>query len=302
MAEIFLTGATGLVGRHLVPALIQAGHTVRCLVRSDLWAARLRARGCQVVLGDLLRSQPWENFLGGTEIVIHLASLHKGLSSLIRRTNADGTVQLLRIAQASGVRKFLYLSTVTASNRLSWPYAHSIWLAEQAIQQSALTHTILRCSVIIGPGDPFLGGIIQIAQQWPVVPIIGSGQTKLQPVSVYDVVRCLLQIISVGTYANRTLTVGGPEILSYEQMVNAVLDVLHVKKRKLHLPRRATRFCVRWLERWGVHMPFAPGHFLSRDHIAASPAVIEEEFGFTPLSFRELLADIMRASGRVAHQ
>lgn len=294
MAEIFLTGATGLVGRQLVPALIRGGHTVRCLVRSDLWAARLQAQGCAVVLGDLLQPQPWESSL--TEIVIHLASLHKGPSSLIRRTNADGTLQLLRIAQESGVRKFLYLSTVTAANRPSWPYAHSIWLAEQAIQQSALAHTILRCSVIIGPGDPFLRGIIRTAQHWPVVPIIGSGRTKFQPVSVYDVVRCLLQIVSVGTYANRTLTVGGPEILSYEQMVNAVLDVLHVKKRKIHLPRRATRCCVRWLERWGVQTPFAPGHFLSRDHIAASPAVIEEEFGFTPLAFRELLADI------VAHQ
>jgi NADH dehydrogenase len=292
MAEIFLTGATGFVGRHLVPELINAGHQVGCLVRSDERAGQLRELGCKIVLGDLLHAQ--SSSLDGIEVVIHLASLHKGSPVLIRRTNADGTAQLLQIAQEIEVQKFLYLSTLTASDNPAWPYAHSTWLAEQAIQQSSLDYTILRCSIILGPGEPFVGGILQMAQRWPVVPMIGSGQTKFQPVSVYDIARCVLKVIADNTYTNRTLTVGGPEILSYEQIVNAVLDVVHMKKRKIHLPRRATRFLVRWLEHRDIETPFAPGYFLSRDHIAASPTVIEEEFGFTPQSFGELLADIVR--------
>ncbi len=238
-------------------------------------------------MGDLLRLHP--RSLGTAEVVIHLAALHRGSPTLIHRTNVEGTARLVQAAQSQRSRRFLYLSTVTAANRPAWPYAHSVWLAEQAIQNSSLLYTILRCSVIVGPGDPFLGGIVEMAQRWPVVPIIGSGSTKFQPISVHDIVRCICTAISSTRYDNKTLTVGGPEVLSYEQIVTTVLEALQLKKRKIHVPRRATRVCVRWLERCGVRTPFVPGHFLSHDHIAHSLTVIEDEFGFRPQTLRSVL-------------
>jgi len=293
MAEIFLTGATGFVGRHLVPALLRDGHRVRVLVRSAEKADPLRELGCKIVVGDLaptpptLGEGPGERSGVEAEIILHLAAVHRGPRDLIYRTNAEGTARL--IAAARGAKKILYLSTVTAAEKPTWPYAHSVWLAEQAIRQSSLNYTILRCSVIVGKDDPFLGGIVRMAQRWPVVPIIGSGGTKFQPISVHDLVRCILRAISSDRYDNRTLSIGGPEVLSYEQIVRTVLEVLGIDKRTIALPRRATRFCVRWLERFGIQTPFAPGHFLARDHIAQSPTVIEDEFGFRPQTLRELL-------------
>ena len=303
MAEIFLTGATGFVGRHLLPALLRDGHHVRVLVRSVEKADSLRELGCEVVVGDLAwPSLPARGPLtpllpspskgrgdGGedAEIILHLAAVHRGPGDLLYRTNAEGTARLMEAAQ--GAKKILYLSTVTAAEKPAWPYAHSVWLAEQAIRQSSLNYTILRCSVIVGKDDPFLGGIVRMARRWPVVPIVGSGKTKFQPVSVYDIVRCILRAISSDRYNNRTLSIGGPEILSYEQIVRIVLEVLGIDKRTISLPRRATRVCVRWLERLGIQTPFAPGHFLSRDHIAQSPTVLEDEFGFRPQTLRELL-------------
>ncbi len=299
MAEIFLTGATGFVGRHLVPALIREGHHLRCLVRSASKAQVLRALGCEVVVGDLLDSRGWQDSLQGTELIIHLASLHRGTPSQIHRTNVEGTAQLVTAARAHNVKRIIYLSTVTATNRPAWPYAHSVWLAERLIQESLLGFTILRCSVIVGPGDPFLGGILYLARHWPVVPIVGSGQTKFQPVSVHDIVQCILRAIAKGQYANRTLTIGGPEVLSYDQIVRTVLEALQLEKRVIHLPRRATRFFVRGLERLGMDTPFVPGHFLVRDHIASSQTVIEDAFGFRPHTLREVLETIL-ADG-VAH-
>lgn len=293
MAGIFLTGATGFVGRYLVSALLRDNHHLRCLVRSVDKAKLLQALGCEVVLGDVLDSRAWENSLHGTELIIHLASQHRGRPSLIRRTNIEGTARLIQAAQAHKAKKILYLSTVTAANRPTWPYAHSVWLAEQLIQQSSLSATILRCSVIVGPGDPFLGGILHVARRWPVVPIVGSGKTRFQPISVHDVMECILKAISTDRYDKRILTIGGPEILSYEQIVRTVLEALQIKKRVIHLPRQATRFCVRWLERLGVETPFVPGHFLSRDHIASSLTVIEDEFGFRPQSLREVIATLI---------
>ncbi len=284
MAEIFLTGATGFVGRHLVPALIAGGHRLRCLVRSPEKAAPLRALGCAVVVGDL-QNGAWG--LEGTELIIHLAALHRGPG--LSRTNVAGTAQLVRAAAAHKVQKMLYLSTVTAAPKPSWPYAYSAWLAEQIIQASLWRFTILRCSVIVGPGDPFLGGIVRMAQRWPVVPIIGFGDTRFQPISVHDVVRCVLKAISDDRYDNRTLTLGGPEILSYREIVHTVCETLGIRKRLLPLPRRATRFCVQWLERLGVRTPFVPGHFLSKDLLASGPTVIEDEFGFRPQTLREVL-------------
>lgn len=290
MAEIFLTGATGFVGRHLVPALVDNGYRLRCLVRSAEQAAVVRNLGCEVVVGDLTS----DSFsLEGTEIVIHLAALHRGPPPLIHRTTAEGTTRLVQSAQ--GAKKILYLSTVTAAPRRDWPYAYAAWLAEQAIRTSSLRYTILRCSVIIGPGDPFLGGLVQMVRRWPVVPLIGSGSTRFQPISVYDIVRCILQSISDERYAHRTLILGGPEVLSYEQLVDTVLEALQISKRKISLPRRMTRLCVRWLERAGVRTPFAPGHFLAQDHVASSPTVIEDEFGFRPQTLREVLQIVLES-------
>lgn len=289
MAEIFLTGATGFVGRYLVPALIRDGHTVRCLVRSAERAKPLRALGCEILFGDL-SSPSLFGFPLPSEIIIHLAAVHRGSPELIYRTNADGTARLLQAARSQGARKILYLSTVTAAEKPSWPYAHSVWLAEQAIRQSSLKYTILRCSVIVGPDDPFLGGIVRMVQRWPVVPIIGSGDTKFQPISVHDVVRCVLKAISDERYDNRILTLGGPEILSYTEIVRTVCDALGIRKRTLSLPRQVTRACVRWLERLGIQTPFVPGYFLSHDHLAGSPTVIADEFGFRPQTLRELLS------------
>lgn len=288
MAQIFLTGATGFVGRHLLPALLHAQHSVRCLVRRTASAERLT--DCSVYIGDLLQPQSWEPAVLGADTVIHLASVHRGSPKLLHRTNAEGTAQLVAIAERAGVQKFLYLSTLTASPNPRWPYAYSTWLAEQAIQRSSLDYTILRCSVIVGAGDPFLGGIIQTAQRWPVVPIIGTGQTRFQLLDVRDVVRCLLQIVQQEErFSRKLLSIGGPEALSYEEIVHSVLAVLGLRKRKIHVPRRLARWLVRSLEQLGVPMPFAPAHFLSRDHCAESLNAIETYFGFTPMTLRQTL-------------
>ncbi|MCI2431395.1 NAD-dependent epimerase/dehydratase family protein [Candidatus Acetothermia bacterium] len=290
MAQIFLTGATGFVGRHLLPALVQAKHSVRCLARTTANAESLQ--NCSVYIGDLLQPQLWESAVMGADMVIHLASAHRGTPELLQRTNAEGTTRLIAIAERAGIKKFLYLSTLTASPKPRWPYAYSTWLAEQAIQQSFLDYTILRCSVIIGRGDPFLDGIIKTAQHWPVVPIIGSGQTRFQLLDVRDVVRCLLQIVQEKRFSRKVLSIGGPQALSYEEIVNSVLAVLHLRKRKIHLPRPLARWLVRRLERLGVRTPFAPGHFLSRDHCAESLSAIEAHFGFIPTAFHDTLKNL----------
>jgi NADH dehydrogenase len=296
MAQIFLTGATGFVGRHLVPALRRDGHRVRCLVRSVEQAHPLAAVGCEIVLQSL-ETGAREFDLGGAEVVIHLAAVHHGPPARIYRTNVEGTARLVHAAQAQKARKILYLSTVTAAPNPRWPYAHSVWLAEQIIRQSSLPSTILRCSVIVGPGDPFLGGIFHLAQRWPVVPMIGSGKTRFQPVSVHDVVRCILRAILSDRYDNRILPIGGPQVLSYEQIVRAVLEALQLDKRVISLPRRMARWLVRWLERVGVHTPFVPGHFLSRDHVASSLTQIEDEFGFRPQTLHEVIAEVSQCCG-----
>lgn len=292
MAQIFLTGATGFVGRHVLPALLGAPYHVRCLVRRTTDMEHLT--GCSVYIGDLLQPQPWEPAVKGTDTVIHLASIHRGSPELLHRTNAEGTAQLVAIAERAGVKKFLYLSTLTAAPKPQWPYAHSTWLAEQAIQQSSLDYTILRCSIIVGAGDPFLGGIIKTAQRWPVVPIIGDGRTRFQLLDVQDVVRCVLQIVQQEKrFSRKLLSIGGPEALSYEEIVHSVLAVLGLRKRKIHVPRRLARWLVRSLEQLGVQMPFAPAHFLSRDHCTESLSAIETHFGFQPKTFRQTLETVL---------
>ncbi len=275
----------------MVPLLSQAGHNVHALIRDTHRASELR--GCQVSIGDLLQLKV---SLANVDVIIHLASAHKGKREYLRRINAEGTTKLIAAAERANVKRFLYLSTLTASPRLHWPYAYSMWLAEQAIQKSALDYLILRCPIIVGRGDPFLEGIIEMAQRWPVMPIIGTGETRFQLIAVQDVARCLLQAVQAERFSPKLLSIGGPEALSYAEIVAHVLAALQLRKRKLHLPRYLTRWLVGQLERLGLRTPFVPGHFLSRDHLAPHLRVVEEHFGFTPTKLYDILRELLPES------
>ncbi len=293
--RIFLTGGAGFVGSHLAKALAEQKHYVRCLVRPSSNTHKieaLRSLGFEIIEGDLRHSASYEAMLEGVEAVIHLAAVVEGSPKELLAVNGQGTAHLVKAARAVGVRRFIHLSSLGASSNFKYPYAFSVWRAEQVVKDSALDYVVLRSSVIVGKGDPFIDGLVRIIKRSPIVPVIGSGKTRFQPIWVEDVVKCIIFALQSERLSRKTIQIGGGEILSLEEIVDAIMQTLKINRRKIHLPRLATRAVVQALKRLGINTPFVPGHFLSKDNIAGLGSV-EAHFGFRPKALHELLHEFL---------
>jgi NADH dehydrogenase len=287
---VLLTGATGFVGPHLVKALRARGEPIRCLVRDLERGRRLAESGVESIKGDLCDPASLERAIDGAKpkYIIHMAKLHEGSAQAIQRVNVDGTRTLIEIARKAGVQRFVHISALGAAPKPQFPYAYSEWQAEELVRRSELGYLILRPAIICGPGDPFTSGLIRLVKSWPICLVPGSGQTKYQPLWIEDFVRLVIAALDGTLPAERTIPVGGGEILTLEAMLLQIMGMLGRSRPVIHLPRRSMRAVVRTLRRIGLSTPWVPGHFLSRDNVAGLDA-IPRAFGFQPRGWSEQL-------------
>jgi NADH dehydrogenase len=250
--KVFLTGATGFVGREVVRQLRAAGHTARALARGPdaAHAKRLASEhGIELVRGDVIDAASLHGALAGTEAVIHLVGI---ISEFGRWTfesvHAEGTRNVVAAARAAGVRRFVHMSAMGTRLGARSRYHTSKWAAEEAVRQSRMDWTIFRPSVIYGPGDGFVNLLAGMSRFAPVVPVIGSGQNKLQPVPVEAVATCFVKALTEPRAIGETFELGGPEVLTFVEIVDAILAVTNRRRLKLRVSMPLARLQAAVLE------------------------------------------------------
>jgi NADH dehydrogenase len=239
-ATIFLTGGGGFVGARLLDALARRGDAVVALDRSGTILRQARTSdSIAVVRGDLLDGNSYQDALSRCDIVVHLASSTGNANEEEHfRAIAAGTAELLDRCRRAGVRRFLYVSSIAASfaDIRQYPYARAKLQTEGLVRASGLPFTIVRPTMILGPGSPILAALEKLALL-PVVPVFGSGRTSVQPVFVDDVVQFILTILDDGLFANATFDVGGPEVVTIEHLLQHVRQArTGTRGRTLHVP------------------------------------------------------------------
>lgn len=236
---ILVTGGTGFVGSHLIERLRQQERPVRCLVRDPASASDLQARHVELAPGDVTSPASLRNAMQGVQAVVHLVAIirEKG-DRTFQKVNVEGTRNVVEAARAVGVRRFIHMSALGAVDDPRYRYIYSKRQAEQVVRGSGLDWTILRPSVIYGPGFGFFDRVWQSVKMAPppIVPVPGSGQTRFQPIWVGDVVSCLVKALDDPATVGRIYEIGGPEYLTYEQMLDAVLKVRGVRRLKVKVP------------------------------------------------------------------
>lgn len=222
---IFVTGATGFIGRPTVAALSLGGlRDIRCLVRNPGSVAA--APGVVVVRGELEDPAPWASSLRGVDTVLHLAAkTGPGVESEFLRANVEGTRALLEASRAAGVRRFLFVSSIVTryGERRAYHYAESKTRAERLVGDSGLSFRIVRPTMVLGQGAKVwrnlsaLGGL-----PGPFIPVPGGGGIRVQPVWVDDVVSVLLDLVDEADGADRALDLGGPTVVSMADMLRRI--------------------------------------------------------------------------------
>ncbi len=216
---LFVTGATGFVGRRLTHRLAEAGQReVRYLVRSPDHTA---GPG-QTVVGDLRRPGPWTAALQGVDTVVHLAALTgKASAGAHHAASVTATQLLLDAARRHQVRRFLFVSSIAAgyTDRRHYHYAEAKAAAETLVRESGLETLIVRPTLILGPGSPVAANLRRLATL-PIPVTFGAGRT-VQPVHVDDVVDALLAALASPDWPTDPIELGGPEVLPITELMAA---------------------------------------------------------------------------------
>ncbi len=235
---ILVTGGTGFVGPKVVHALRAEGRDVRCLVRRPERAGTLKAWGCELAKGDVTDPESLRRATAGCDAVVHLVSIITGPRSEFERVMAKGTRDLLAAAHQAGVRRFVLMSAlgVTAESKQLVPYYWAKWEMEQAVKDSGLEHVIFRPSFVFGRDGGVLPMFVRQVRWSPVVPVVGDGERRLQPIWVDDLAAHFVRALDLEHAATMTFELGGPEQLTWNALYERIARVLGKRRRQLHLP------------------------------------------------------------------
>jgi len=289
---ILVTGANGFVGRNLVRRLQKDGIAVRALVRNAAKAARLRDLGAELVDGDISNMSSLEAAMEGCEKVIHLVGIIQEAPGItFKGVHVDGTRNLLETAKKEGVRHFIYQSALGSRPNAKSQYHRTKWEAEELVRASGLPFTILRPSLIYGPGDLFTVRLAETIKLSPVLPVIGTGQSKVQPIFIDDVNECIQKISMSDSYLNEMYEIGGPEQLTYEEVTKAIAAALGIRRPTVHMPMFFMRTMAKVAETVLSKPPVTVDQLimLQEDNVC-SMRDIREVFGIEPVRFRDGLS------------
>jgi len=287
---ILLTGASSTVGKALLRRLLAAGRPVRCLVRDPREIGPERVR-VQLVLGDLASPSSFRHAMRGVDCVVHLATpTRDDHGASIEELNALATLRLLRAAAAVGVKRFVFLSSLGASGHSRSRLLRSKALAETAVAGAPFETTILAPSLVVAPGDRWLTVLDRLS--WlPAMLVPGRGHARFQPIAARDVADCALAALDVPVSGR--LELAGPQTLTHDEIVAAVLRARGRRRRLLHVPSPGVRLGLGAIERIVGPAVFAtPDEADLLDLSLTSPrgTTDAERLGVEPVSLGALLS------------
>jgi NADH dehydrogenase len=240
---ILVSGGTGFIGAAIVKELLRRRESTVAVLGRD--AAKIRKRlGTDVEPreADVREPATLAAAMQGVDVVINAVQFpgspvenrRKGWT--FEEIDLKGTRNQVDAAKAAGVRRFVYISGVGASKTADRHWFRYKWEAEKYVQDSGLEWAILRPSWVYGPDDISINRLIGFARLLPFVPLFGDGKQDMQPVFVDDVARAASDCATKPEAANTLFEIGGPEVMSMNDIIKAALDVKGKKRGILHQP------------------------------------------------------------------
>ena len=282
---VLVTGSTGFLGRRVVQKLIEHNYQVRCLVRTPGKERIFEQGSVDVYYGDINDPDALASACQGVDQVIHLvAVIRESGNATYDTVNRLGAEQVVEAAKsAGGISQFVHVSAVGAVNAPDLPYLKSKWHGEQAVINSGLSYTIVRPSLIFGQGDEFINSLAAVVRLFPAVPVIAGGRNRLQPIWVDDLAQCIALSLSRHDLRGHTLELGGPEQLSYNQIVDIISRTMGRHRLKVHVPTWMMRINVALMQLLMSRPPINSEMLkMLRVRNVAELGMVEQTFGFRP--------------------
>lgn len=250
---IAITGAAGFLGSHLTRRFTEAGVPVRAIIHNKARAEkenRLQGLNIEWVEADITRPVTLKKALEGISAVIHTVAIAvEKKPGSYEEVNLQGTRNLVDVAVKAGVRRFIFISQLGASGDLPYRFLASKGKAEEVIAASNLDWTIFKPAVIWGPEDEFANSFARLIPLTPIIfPIVGDKNSLFQPVWVEDACTAIIDSLDDQATIRQTYELGGPEILTLEEIERRTLKALGRRRYLIPFPMSLLRIFVSLME------------------------------------------------------
>jgi NADH dehydrogenase len=291
--QVFVTGSTGFVGNHVLHELVEKGHQARALVRPGSEHKLKRPNDVETIPGTVDEVADLIQGMQGCDAAIHLVGIIRAFPSqdiTFERMHTEATANVIEAAKEAKVPQLLHMSALGAREDGPTPYLTTKFAAEELVRQSGLNYTIFRPSLIFGRGGDAITMFGDMVKKY-VVPIIGDGQYRFQPVSVTTVAQGFEKALDPKTAKEQTLDVGGPDNVTFDEIMDTLARVMGKSIVKIHMPVLPLRLATSALQH-------APGYPLTTDQITmllegstCDEKPFYEILGLEPISLEQTLRD-----------
>jgi len=254
---ILVTGGTGFIGRTLIRHLVELGYPVRTLIRPSPSSPKLpRSVAVDVAVSSFNDERGLRAAMVGVDIIYHLATGEwRGPRAELMESDIQATRAVVEAAEDAGVRRIFYVSHLGADRASAYPVLKAKGIAEEFIRRSKLDYTILRSAILYGLNDRFTSGLARVLGVSPFFIMPGNGRTVLQPLWVEDLVTCLTWALDDPETIDKVIDIGGPEYLTFQQVVQLVMQEAGLRRAFLHLPPPYVRGLTVFLESMIPNLP-----------------------------------------------
>jgi len=281
-------GGSGFLGRYVVRRLAYDGARVRVICRNPQRALHLKPMGevGQITLerGDVARLDDLAPFVEGSRYVVNLIGIlfEKG-NQRFEAIQAETPARIADTATSAGVERLVQMSAIGANPDSPAEYGRTKAAGEKAVLAAFPDATILRPSVVFGPEDDFFNRFGRMVQLSPFLPLIDGGETRFQPVYVDDVAQAVMHGLKDKTTKGQIYELGGPDIYTFRELLEYLLNVLHRRRLLVTLPANIAQVQARFME----YLPKPPLtrdqiKLLAEDNVVSAGAKTFADFGIEP--------------------
>jgi uncharacterized protein YbjT (DUF2867 family) len=278
---ITVYGGSGFLGRHVVRALAKRDYRIRVAVRRPELAFHLQPLGrvgqIHAVQANLRDAASVEAAARGADVLINLVGiLAESGRQRFDSVQSFGAEQVALAANAHGAR-MVHVSAIGADEQSPAAYARSKAVGERLVLAAQPQAIIMRPSILFGPEDDFFNRFAALARISPVLPLIGGGHTKFQPVFVGDVAKAIAAAAEDKLRTGQIYELGGPEVRTFKELMQFILATIERNRLLVPLPFFAAKFKALFLQFAPSPLTLTPGQvdMLRTDNIVSEKAIIE---------------------------
>lgn len=291
-STVTVFGGSGYLGRAVVSRLLDAGMSVQIAARHpEAVRFEFREASVRLVHADIRDPAAVTGAVAGADAVVNAVGLYvEQGAETFDAIHVAGAENVARAAGKAGITRVIHVSGIGADTASASRYVRARGEGEARVRRCLDSATILRPSVLFGPGDAFLNTIDTITRMSPVFPLFGRGDTRLQPVYVGDVAAAVAAATESGIAGGRIAELGGPRVYTYREIVRLVLR--HRRRRRALVPVPFALWAVQArLMSWLPSPPLTEDQviLMGRDNVVGEGALTLEDLGIGPRRIESLL-------------